>query len=117
MRAAPPLLSFVSMKEDGLSMALAAAWLGAAGGLGVSSGAHVSIAPSVCGDLAKSERLVRRCMSKMSRQAARRKGAPVGAKGWFRVSMCQIASVSLRASSIWATLGPRWRPSRRLVCW
>jgi hypothetical protein len=33
------------------------------------------------------------------------------------VSMCQIASVRRRASSIWATLGPRWRPSRRLVCW
>src|SRR4051812_7512127 len=49
--------------------------------------------------------LVRRCMSKMSRQAARRKGAPAGAKGWLRVSMCQIDSVSRRARSIWATLG------------
>jgi hypothetical protein len=91
--------------------------LGAAGGWWVSSGAHVSIAPSGRGDLAKSEWLVRRCMPEMSRQAARRNGAPAGAKGWFRVSMCQIASVSLRARSIWATLGPRWRPSRRLVCW
>jgi hypothetical protein len=36
----------------------------------VASGAHVSIAPSGRGDLAKSERLVRRCMSKESRQAA-----------------------------------------------
>jgi hypothetical protein len=61
--------------------------------------------------------LVWRCMSIVSRQAARRKGAPVGAKGWLRVSMCQIDSVSLRARSIWATLGPRWRPRRRLVCW
>src|SRR5207342_2230263 len=58
--------------------------------------------------------LVRRCMSEVSRQAARRKGAPAGAKGWLLVSMCQIASVSLRDSSIWATLGPRWRPRRRL---
>jgi putative transposase len=91
--------------------------LQAAGGLGVSSGAHVSIAPSGRGDWAESEGLVRRCMSEESRQAARRKGAPAGAKGWLRVSMCQIASVSLRDSSIWATLGPRWRPRRRLVCW
>ena len=75
------LLLLVSMKEDGLSNGVGGSWLGAAGGLWVSSGAHVSIAPSVCGDLAKSERLVRRCMSKMSRQAARRKGAPAGAKG------------------------------------
>jgi hypothetical protein len=61
--------------------------------------------------------LVRRCMSIVSRQAARRKGAPAGAKGSLRVSMCQIASVSRRERSIWATLGPRWRPRRRLVCW
>jgi pimeloyl-ACP methyl ester carboxylesterase len=26
-------------------------------------------------------------------------------------------SVSLRDSSIWATMGPRWRPNRRLVRW
>jgi hypothetical protein len=44
--------------------ALAAASLGAAGVLGVSSGAHVSIAPSGRGDLSEWERLVRRCMSK-----------------------------------------------------
>jgi hypothetical protein len=40
------------MKEDELSMAVVLVWLGAADGLWVSSGAHVSIAPSVCGDLA-----------------------------------------------------------------
>jgi hypothetical protein len=61
--------------------------------------------------------LVRRCISKVSRQAARRNGAPAGANGWLLVSMCQIASVSLRERSIWATLGPRWRPRRRLVFW
>jgi hypothetical protein len=60
----------------------------------------VSLAPSMCGDLAKSERLVRRGMSKKSRHAARRNGAPAAAMGRFRVSMCQVASVSLRASSI-----------------
>ena len=36
------------------------------------------------------------------RQAARRKAEPpgAGAKGWLLVSMCQIASVSFRATSI-----------------
>jgi hypothetical protein len=43
--------------------------------------------------------------------AARRKPAPAGAKGSLRVSMCQIAVVSLRARSTCATLAPRWRPS------
>ena len=33
--------------------------------------------------------------------------APLGAKGWFRVRMCQIASASRRARSTWATLA-RW---------
>ena len=47
---------------------------------------------------------LRRRISKESRQAARRKPAPAGAKGSLRVSMCQIASVSLRERSIWATL-------------
>jgi hypothetical protein len=53
------------------------------------------------------------------RQAARRKVEPPGAgvKGWLLVSMCQIASVSFLAMSIWATLAPRWRPRRRLVRW
>ena len=32
-------------------------------------------------------------------------------------SMCQMASVSLRATSTRATLGPRWRPRRLLVRW
>src|SRR3954464_5415042 len=41
--------------------------------------------------------------------------APAGAKGLLVVSMCQIASVSLRAMSTRATEGPRWRPSRVLV--
>ena len=58
---------------------------------------------------------LRRRISKESRQAARRKRAPAGAKGSLRVSMCQIASVSFRERSIWATLGPRWRPRRLLV--
>jgi hypothetical protein len=91
--------------------------LGVVGGLVVASGAQVSIAPSGVGDCAKWEGSFRRRISKASRQAARRKPAPAGANGWLRVSMCQIASVSFRESSIWATLGPRWRPSRRLVCW
>ena len=32
-------------------------------------------------------------------------------------SMCQMASVSLRATSTRATLGPRWRPRRLMVRW
>src|SRR5215210_3387659 len=66
-------------------------------------------------DRAKWEARSGRRISKESRQAARRKRAPAGAKGWLRVSMCQIASVSFLERSIWATLGPRWRPRRFLV--
>src|SRR6266480_824200 len=51
------------------------------------------------------------------RQAARGSVAPLGAKGWLRVSMCQIASVSRRARSICATLAPRCLPMRAFVCW
>ena len=43
--------------------------------------------------------------------------APAGAKGLLVVSMCQMASVSLRAMSTRATDAPRWRPSRVLVRW
>jgi hypothetical protein len=48
-------------------------------------------------------------------QAARRKAAPRGAKGWLRVSMCQIAWTRRRAMSIWATLAPRCFPLVPLV--
>ena len=48
---------------------------------------------------------------------ARHLGAPAGAKGWFRVSMYQIASVSLRAIVIWAIRVPRCLPARFLVDW
>src|SRR5215207_909717 len=51
------------------------------------------------------------------RQAARGSVAPLGAKGWLRVSMCQIASVSRRARSICATLAPRCLPMRAFMCW
>src|SRR5262249_4617786 len=51
------------------------------------------------------------------RQAARGSVAPLGAKGSPRLSMCQIASDSRRARSIWATLAPRCLPIRALVCW
>src|SRR4029453_11413812 len=52
----------------------------------------------------------------MDRQAARGAVAPLGAKGWLRLSMCQIASDSRRARSIWATLAPRCLPIRAFVC-
>src|SRR6266511_1888098 len=38
-----------------------------------------------------------------------------GSKGWLRLSMCQIASASLRAITILATLPPRLRPIRARV--
>ena len=46
-------------------------------------------------------------------QAARRKAAPLGAKGWFRESMCQIAWASRRAVVDEAETG--LRPSRDLA--
>ena len=51
------------------------------------------------------------------RQAARRRVEPPGAgvKGWLLVSMCQIASVSFRAMSIWATLGTALAAEATLV--
>ena len=91
-----------------------------AGGLVVVwSSAHVSIASSTSRTRCYRGSLRRR-MSKKDCQAVRREMAPSGAKGLngsLRVSMYQIASVSLRASSICATFAPRWRPRRRLVRW
>ena len=83
--------------------------LRAAGGVAGWSGAHLSIASS--NSKTRCDRCsLRRRNSKMDCQAVRAKMAPAGAKGlngWLRVSMYQIASVSLRASSICATLAPR----------
>jgi hypothetical protein len=62
-----------------------------------------------------------RAQVRKGRQAARGKAAPlgavVGAKDSLLVSMCQIASVSFLATSIWATLAPRCLPSRCLLRW
>src|SRR6478735_537330 len=49
------------------------------------------------------------------RQAARDDVAPAGAKLVLVDSMCQMASVSLRATSTRAILAPRCLPSRVLV--
>src|ERR687887_1196369 len=43
--------------------------------------------------------------------------AGAGLNGAWVVSMRQMASASLRATSTRATAGPRWPPSRRLVAW
>jgi hypothetical protein len=123
------LLLIVSMKAGPLSRALSSCRArrsarsalrdrpsGRSHGSGRWSGAHLSIASSSFEDQVSLETLRWRS-SLRGCQAARRKVAPAGAKGWLRVSMCQIASVSLRARSIWATLAPRWRPRRRLVAW
>ena len=83
--------------------------LWAAGGVAGWSGAHLSIASST--SRTRCDRCsLRRRNSKMDCHAVRAKMAPAGAKGlngWLRVSMYQIASVSLRASSICATFAPR----------
>ena len=89
---------------------------GPAGRSGRWSGAHFSIALIDFEDWVLSEPLRWR-NSKMGCQAARRKVAPAGAKGWLRVSVYQIAWASWRARSIWATLAPRWRPWRRRSRW
>jgi hypothetical protein len=82
----------------------------------VLSGAHLSIASWAGGSgwMGASLLVVHLLMG---RQAARGSAAPAGAKGWSRVSMCQIASARRRARSTWATLAPRCLPSRCLVCW
>src|SRR5215207_4370965 len=92
--------------------------LGPARRLLVASGAHLSIASLVGGSGVMGGRLRGR-NSKKGRQAARRRAAPPGAraKGWLLVSMCQLASLSFLAMSIWATLAPRCLPSRRLLRW
>ena len=91
----------------------------AGGWLMVWSGAHLSIASST--SRTRCDRCsLRRRISKMDCQAVRAITAPAGAKGlkgWLRVNMYQIASVSFLASSICATFAPRWRPRRRLVRW
>ena len=65
----------------------------------------MSLSPRGVGDSAEWEGSFRRRISKESRQAARRKPAPAGANGWLRVSMCQIASVSLRGEFDLGDLG------------
>src|SRR4051794_38341076 len=92
----------------------AAPWWGATGRLG--SRAHLSIASSR-EDQVGSEGLRSGGASQGRAVYAARAVvvAPAGAKGWWVVSMCQMASVSLRAMSTRATEGPRWRPSRVLV--
>src|SRR5215203_7525398 len=78
------------------------------------SGAHVSMASSAGGSV-EIGTFARGRMSKRGGQAARRKAAPLGANSWLRESMCQIAWVSRRAMSTWATFAPRCLPSRVLV--
>jgi hypothetical protein len=106
--------------ERGLVVKCGLWWSGSSCGVVVASGAHLSIASSVGGPGDMGGRLRGR-KSEKGRQAARRKAAPpeagVGAKGSLRVSMCQIASVSFLAMSIWATLAPRCLPRRCLLRW
>src|SRR6266480_2102018 len=67
------------------------------------SDAHVSMASSSGGSGEIGCSLGRK--SEKGGQAARRKAAPRGAKGWLRVSMCQIAWARRRAMSTWGDLG------------
>ena len=78
--------------------------------------AHLSIASSVGG----SGRVGASGwpISDAGRQAARADAwGLAGRKGTWSVSMCQMASASLRAISTRATAGPRCLPSRCLVRW
>ena len=76
-------------------------------------GAHLSIASWLEEQVARSSGWP---SSDEGRQVTRALvGGLAGAKGCLRVSMYQMASVSLRATSTLATLAPRWRPSRCLV--
>ncbi len=75
---------------------------------------HLSIA-SLKKDQARSGTRSGSAISHEGRHATRDSRAPAGAKGWLRVSMCQIASARKRATSTRATLGPRCLPSRLLL--
>src|ERR1035438_5822069 len=102
-------LLLVSMKEGWLSIGSVVSGSGSFRGLVVGSGAHLSIASSVggLGDIGgrprgrNSKRAVRRPDEK--RRLPKQEWV---AKGWLLVSMCQIASVSFLAMSIWATRAP-----------
>ncbi len=108
---------FVYRSARGVSpMAPARDPSGCTRGSGHWSGAHLCIASSDFEGQVSSETLRwRNCIRGC--QAARRNEAPAEAKGWLRVSMYRIASVSFWARSICATLAARWRPRRRLVRW
>src|SRR6266540_1368137 len=88
-----------------------------AGGVWVASGAHFSVAPCLVRRSGGSSLRWRISHGGPSVRGQRHK-APAGVegwKGWLRVSMCQIASASLRAITTLATLPPRFLPSRSRV--
>src|SRR3954464_14417412 len=111
-------LVVVSMKKGGLSMALVLWGVGAFRAVGGGE-RRSSLYGLLGGRIRRHWRAAPGAQVQEGRQAARRRVEPPGAavKGWLWVSMCQIASVSFRAMSIWATLAPRWRPRRRLLRW
>ena len=115
-RATLPLL--VSMKEGWLSMG-SALWASGSSVVGCVCERRSSLYCLLGGRTRRHWRPASGAQFQKGRQAARRKVAPpeagVGAKGWLLVSMCQIASVSFLAMSIWATLAPRWLPEALLV--
>ena len=92
--------SFEATRAARLGLALYEGGRGVKGRLGswrsgrfvVSSGAHLSIASSVGGKGGWGLAPVAQFL--VGRQAARGLVAPAGAKGWLRVSMCQIAWAS-----------------------
>ena len=113
------LLLFVSMKEGGV---VKCGWGVSQGPLWFGGGERRSSLYGLLGGRTRRNgRPAPGAQFQKGRQAARRKVAPpgagVGAKGWLRVSMCQIASVSLLAISIRATLAPRCLPRRCLLRW
>jgi hypothetical protein len=110
-KSLPPYCRSPGEREPGTTLS----W--SAGASARWSGAHCSIVSSD-GEDGVLSRLTPAVHSHNGRSGGQTITAPAGVSGFngcLGVRMYQTASVSLGASSICATLAPRWRPRRRLV--
>ena len=111
-----PVAHFVSMKKGGVSTG--GRWFRGRDLARVGGVERCSCLYGLLGGRIRRNWMLRsRAQVQQGGQAARRKAAPLGANSWLRESMCQIAWLSRRAMSTWATLAPRCLPSRRLLRW
>ena len=108
--------SLVAMKEGWWSNGCWGCWLEVLGRWSGGERRSCRYRPAASGSGEMGGSLRRRIFQR-ERSGRSTKPAPPGAKGSVRVIICQIVSVSLRERSIWATVGPRRRPKRRLVRW